>query len=224
MYITKPCPADGLGGAPETTVETAPVNTVSFPQPAAAVVLAERGIATDDLMASFALALRDRGWWVRGILSTTRWQAYGGNTPVLIDIDTCTAYPACPASGTTASFDARDVATQIVDHMQDIVCNGADLAIFHRFSEIEAAGGGVAAELLLTMASGIPLLTAIHPEELSAWQAFTPHRFALLPPSLETMFAWIESVWQTRYGAASPCLHPLTANQPGLQQAHGNHR
>lgn len=192
------------------------MNTAPSPQPAAAVVLAERGIATDDIMASFALALRERGWWVRGILSTTRWQLHGGCAPVLIDIDTCTAYPSCAAPDAFPAA-ARDTAAQIVDHMQDIVCNGADLAIFHRFTEAEATGGGVAAELLLTMAAGIPLLTAIRHEELSAWQAFTPYRFVLLPPSLETMFAWIESVWQTRDGATSPGLRPQTSCHPGLQ-------
>lgn len=181
-------------------------NTSHFP---VAAIAADSAPAVEDLLASFALSLRERGWWVRGILATTAWQANGNVCPAFIDLDTCRSYTPAQYPANANVPGVRGERCELVSHMKDIVRDGADLAIFHRFSSLEAAGKGVAAELFLLMASGIPLLTTIRPEQYDAWRSFTRNRFALLPPSLDSLFSWIEGVWREQHGAANSGASPI---------------
>lgn len=187
----------------------------SLPPPCVAVIFADTAPAADDVMASFALSLRDRGWWVRGILSTTMWQPNGSTLPAFVDLDTCNAYAPGEFQADCPAQESRDKQSQIITHMKEIVCEGADLAIFPRFTAAEAAGKGVAAELYLLMASGIPLLTSVRQEQFEAWKAFTRNHFVLLPPSLEQMFSWVERVWQERHEAAT--VGAQVINYPNMQ-------
>lgn len=174
-------------------------NSSHFP---VAAITADSAPAVEDLLASFALSLRERGWWVRGILSTTAWRPNGNVCPAFIDLDSCRSYTPAKCLASSNDPESRNEKCELLGHMKDIVRDGADLAIFHRFSSSEAAGKGVAAELFLMMASGIPLLTTVRREQYDAWKSFTRNQFVLLPPSLDTMFFWIEGVWQERHGIA----------------------
>ncbi|WP_434515741.1 DUF2478 domain-containing protein [Dechloromonas sp. ARDL1] len=165
-------------------------------------------------MASFALSLRERGWWVRGILSTTAWRPSGNVCPAFIDLDSCKSYTQINYQSDSSASELLDAKSELAGHMREIVRDGADLAIFHRFSSSEAAGKGVAAELFLLMTSGIPLLTTIRPEQYDAWRSFTRNQFVLLPPSLESLFSWIEGVWREHHSGLVD--HEVWSTQCGV--------
>lgn len=184
-----------------------------------AAITADSAPAVEDLLASFALSLRDRGWWVRGILATTAWQPSGNVCPAFIDLDSCHSYTPDQYQANPNTPGGRDEQSALAGHMKDIVRDGADLAIFPRFSSSEAAGKGVAAELFLLMASGIPLLTTVRPQQYDAWRSFTGNRFVLLPPALDSMFSWIEGVWREQHGLATGGAYPNPCGTWGLQQS-----
>jgi len=165
--------------------------TISNTPPSVAAILVEHPLALHDTLASFALALRERGRGVRGILATSRRLANGWHVPALVDLDSCRTY--LPASRQAA---ARNDNAALRALLHDIARRGADLALIPRFTAAEAAGHGYAATLDALIASGTPILTTVGSPHYAAWQAFTNNRFVLLPPSLDALFSWIDSVWQ----------------------------
>lgn len=161
----------------------------------AAVVAAHDG-AVNELMGRFALSLRERGKWVRGVMMTSQWRAPGLCVPALFDLDSGATYPlpATPAR--------RREMPEVLAVMQRIVSEGADLVVLPRFSADEADGMGFAAEIFLLAAAGVPFLTTVAPVRTAAWQAFAGGG-VLLPPSLSALVAWAERQWEGD-GARAP--------------------
>ena len=164
---------------------------ISNTPPSVAAILTDHPLALHDTLVSFAQALCERGRGVRGILATSRRLANGGDVPALVDLDSRRTY--LPASQQAAT---RDDTAALRALLRDIARRGADLALIPRFTAAEAAGHGYAATLDALIASGTPILTTVGSPHYAAWQAFTNNRFVLLPPSLDALFSWIDSVWQ----------------------------
>ena len=69
----------------------------------------------------------------------------------------------------------------------------------HALLELEAAGGGFAAELLELMAAGVPLLTVVSPRFQDDWRRYTGGA-SLLPADDDAVRAWIDRVVAARAG------------------------
>lgn len=70
----------------------------------------------------------------------------------------------------------------------------ADLAIANRFGPLEAAGEGLAAEMLAVMAEGIPFLTIVADDYLPAWRHFTGGMSIELPADRAALDAWFANL------------------------------
>jgi hypothetical protein len=70
----------------------------------------------------------------------------------------------------------------------------AELILFNKFGALEAAGGGLRAEMGLAAAHGIPVLTAVAERLVADWQRFTGDPATVLPAELDAVLAWWQAV------------------------------
>lgn len=78
--------------------------------------------------------------------------------------------------------------------LRRIAEDGADLAVFNRFSGMEAGGQGFANEMLEIMSRGIPTLVIVREKWLPAWREFTGGLACELPPQEPALAAWFAAV------------------------------
>lgn len=143
-------------------------------QPAiAAVVYRDKG-GIDDLVASFTLSLINRGWQVRGLIQEMH-QGKHGCEFSLVDLDDGRLYPITHSLGKYSSSCRLDTAglADASAVLRRIAVEGADLALFNRFSGLEAHGQGFSAEMLDIMSLEIPSLCIVPEKHLAAWRRFT---------------------------------------------------
>lgn len=74
------------------------------------------------------------------------------------------------------------------------LAEGAELVVVNRFGKLEAAGGGLAAEMLALMAEQVPVLTCVGPDQRQAWADFTGGAGAALAPDLDALRRWWHGV------------------------------
>lgn len=161
--------------------------------PVAAIVHADRGSA-DVLLAQFASGLKQRGRRVSGLIQEKTGNGKAGT--VLIDLETGTRYALFQDLGpgsTSCSVDtsALSAASAALRRALD---EKADIAFANRFGELEAHGGGLAAELLALISEGVPLITVVADDYLPAWRRFTEEAGAELPPLLDAMEKWFAEI------------------------------
>ena len=145
----------------------------------------------DELIASFARSLTERGWRVRGLLQEIC-ETGEACSISLIDLAQGTRYPISQELGkfsTSCRVDPVGIA-EASAVMRRAASEGADLVIFNRFAGLEAIGQGLAAEMLTIMADGIPLLTIVSPKHFAAWQNFTGGLYTELDPRLDALESW----------------------------------
>lgn len=142
--------------------------------PIIAAVIHRAGGGVDDLVSGFALSLIGRGWQVRGLVQEMS-DNRGNCSITLVDLDDGTCYPISQDLGPfsqACSLDPGRMA-EAGGVMRRIASEGADLAIFNRFSKLEADGQGFSAEMLDLATRGIPVLTIVPEKHLEAWRKFT---------------------------------------------------
>lgn len=171
----------------------------------AAIVLDQPG-GVDDLLASFALSLRDRGWCVRGVVQSSMRSMSGNMYPAVVDLDSGHLHPLYYYDQGRSSAGNETGMFEMLALFRRIVCEGADLVLMNRFSVAEAEGQGVTAEMMLLAQDGIPLLTVVERAQFPAWQAFAGDAGLVLPPSMERLNNWIFSVWREASAAASAAI------------------
>jgi hypothetical protein len=74
--------------------------------------------------------------------------------------------------------------------LRNALAEKAELVVINRFGKLEAAGGGLAAEMLAVMAEGLAVLTCVNGEQVAAWRSFTGDAGLLLPPDITALRAW----------------------------------
>jgi len=158
--------------------------------PHLAAIISDDHVDTDDLLANFAASLKERGWWVRGLVQANVTTANGNQYPAVVDLDSGSSFPLYQSSDSYSPLGSRDGMADAVAVLKNIVCGGADLVLINRFSAEEAEGKGFAAEMLLLAMSGVPLLTVVPKAHLEAWQAFTGGRSVHIPPQLDLLHDW----------------------------------
>lgn len=70
----------------------------------------------------------------------------------------------------------------------------AVLVVVNRFGKLEAAGGGLSAEMLALMAEGVPMLTCLGADQLDAWAEFTGGAGLVLPADPSAVRHWWDSL------------------------------
>lgn len=159
--------------------------------PSIAAIVPEAGESGDSILRLFVDQLRQRGVRVRGLLQEMCPDDAGCKFS-LIDIESGTRYPISQNLGSQATacvLDPGGIADASIV-MRRIAVEGAELAIFNRFSGLEADGEGFSAEMLDLMSAGIPVLTIVNQRHLPAWRHFTGGLAIELPAQPAALEAW----------------------------------
>lgn len=159
--------------------------------PAIAALVSPERSGADDLLAGFALGLRYRGWRVRGLVQEQR-----GGEVILVDLDDGTTHSVLQDLGRESRSCRLDdgALAEASGTFRRIVREGADLAVFNRFSGRERQGQGFRAEMLNVMAADIPLLTIVPERHLGDWRIFTGGLAEELPLRLAALEHWFASL------------------------------
>ncbi|MCC7464536.1 MAG: DUF2478 domain-containing protein [Gammaproteobacteria bacterium] len=164
--------------------------------PVAAIVYDARGVV-DGPMAEFARGLRERGLKVRGLLQEQMRNGPGGARQMMLtDLESGERFNISQRLGAGSGSSCVDpgVLAAAGSALRRALVQGADLVIVSRFGELEAAGGGFAAEMLELMGEGVPLLTAVSSRYLDSWRRFTGGAGAELPADLASLDAWFAAL------------------------------
>lgn len=160
--------------------------------PIAAIVYTARG-AADGPMRELARKLGERGLRVRGLVQQESHDGPGGARRMLLtDLESGERFDISQKLGAGAGSSCVDpgVLAGASAALRRALTEGADLVIVSRFGELEAAGGGFAAEMLELMGEGVPLLTAVSTRFLESWRRFTGGAGAELAPDVAALEAW----------------------------------
>ena len=166
-----------------------------------AVIVNRTHRSADGVLAEFANQLREQGWRVRGVVQDNVVSDNNcGRQMVLIDVSDGSRFPISQNLGTGSASCCVDpggvVAASVA--LRRGLTDGADLVIANRFGELEAGGGGFAAEMLALMAEGIPLLTVVNERYLEDWRRFTGNTAQELEPQRQSLDAWFAKLVQQR--------------------------
>lgn len=174
--------------------------------PLAAAILNDGTRDIDAFLAEIVARERARGRRMQGMLMTYPDRGAGcASAMVLVDIATNESYLVSQALGSGSSSCRADTqgfarASGVFRRALAAPRGEVDLVVCNRFGELEAAGGGFAAELLELMAAGVPLLTVVAPRFRDAWTRFTGGA-PLLPVDADSVHAWIDEAIAARAGA-----------------------
>ena len=124
--------------------------------------------------------------------------AEGGGKPrlQLVDVRTGHAFPISQNLGPLSracSLDTGGIA-QASGVLRQALADRVQLAVTNRFGELEATGGGYAAELGLFAGAGIPVLTVAAHKHIEAWRRFTGGMGEELPLHLSALNGWFGRV------------------------------
>lgn len=158
---------------------------------AIAAIVPSPGLPADAVLRDFVSRLQAQGWCVRGLIQEACPESWGCKFS-LIDLESGKRYPISQNLGSQShacSLDAAGIADATVV-MRRIASEGADLAVFNRFSGLEVSGEGFAAEMLDLMSLGIPVITIVQTANLPAWRHFTGGMASELPPELCALENW----------------------------------
>ncbi len=164
-------------------------------QPRIAALTPRAGENGDALLRQFVAALRLQGHRVRGLVQEMCPDEAGCKFS-LVDIECGARYPISQNLGTQSTACVLDPAgiAEATGVMRRIAREGAELAIFNRFSGLEAEGDGFAAEMLDLMSAGIPVLTIVNTRHLTAWRHFTGGLAEELPADAQALNRWFASL------------------------------
>lgn len=165
----------------------------STPHLTIAAIVPQPGTRIDPLLREFVADLQLRGVRVRGLTQEACPESWGCKFS-LVDLETGDRYPISQNLGsqsTACSLDAAGIA-DATTVMHRIAAEGADLAVFNRFSGLEAEGEGFAAEMLQLMSMGIPVITVVQAANLPAWRHFTGGMACELSPEIAGLERWFQ--------------------------------
>ncbi|NTV70381.1 MAG: DUF2478 domain-containing protein [Azonexaceae bacterium] len=145
----------------------------------------------DRVLHTFISHLQQRGLRVRG-LAQEMCQTDNGCSISLVDLEDGQRYGISQNLGrqsASCSVNPQGLAEASIV-LRLIADEGADLAVFNRFSGMEAGGEGFAAEMLDIMSRGIPTIVIVREKWLPVWRRFTGGLACELRPDVKALDAW----------------------------------
>lgn len=172
---------------------------------AIAAVVPDERTDSDEVVAGFAIAQLNRGWRIGGLVQEIH-QTQRSKQIRLVALEDGRLYPISQFLGTHSTACRLDHGgiSEASAVMRRIAIRGADLAIFNRFSTLEAHGHGFAAEMLDLMSQGIPVLTIVPARHLATWRRFTGHQAVELAPERPVLDAWFADLSPSPAGCRTP--------------------
>lgn len=134
----------------------------------------------------FVGALSAQGVKVRGLIQRHHPDMH------LVDVESGQTYAITQDLGTESEscrLDPSGIAEASVV-LRRALAERAALVVVNRFGKLEAAGGGLSAEMLAVMAEGVPLLTCLGVDQGEAWQVFTGGAGVVLPAEIDAIHRW----------------------------------
>ncbi len=147
---------------PSTSPDGLCLGVVSYPE----------GGNVEDLLARFADSLRGQGVAVGGLLQRSSREANGRPRMEMIDIASGKTSLISQNLGGKSSACCVDL-TGVADAsgtLRRAIAARPDLLIINKFSGLEAKGGGLRAEFLDALASGLPVLTGLSERHRAAFE------------------------------------------------------
>lgn len=171
----------------------APARLLALVQPEHSTAAAA---AADALQAAWVMALQQAGWQVGGVRQhVTTWPGGGGKRMQLLDVRSPQLFEISQDLGPATAGCRLDPAG-VVDAssvLRQAHADGVDVVVTNRFGRLEAEGSGFVAEIAALAEAGIPVLTIVAPQYLSAWRALTGElgQDLPLPQSVQALNAWL---------------------------------
>lgn len=159
--------------------------------PTIAALVPADGEYADRVLHAFIAGLQRDGLRVRG-LAQELCQTDNGCSVSLIDLENGQRYGISQNLGRlseSCTVDPQGLAEASIV-LRRIAEEGADLAVFNRFSGMEAGGEGFANEMLEIMSCGIPTIVIVREKWLPAWREFTGGLACELRPDAVALAAW----------------------------------
>jgi nucleoside-triphosphatase THEP1 len=159
--------------------------------PTIAALVPADGEHADRVLHAFIAGLQRAGLRVRG-LAQELCQTDHGCSVSLIDLENGQRYGISQNLGRlseSCTVDPQGLAEASIV-LRRIAEEGADLAVFNRFSGMEAGGEGFANEMLEIMSCGIPTIVIVREKWLPAWREFTGGLACELRPEAAALDAW----------------------------------
>lgn len=172
---------------------------------------ARHGDDEDRLVRAFCQSLQDQGWRVGGIAQQRLCVPGQPKQRVqLVDLRTGQAYAISQDLGPLSQACCID-AGRVADAsavLRTALRDRVQLAVTNRFGELEAGGGGFAAEIAAFAEAGIPLLTVVARKHLDAWRRFTGGLGQELPADMAALQDWFARVAQTAQTPSTDTVPP----------------
>jgi nucleoside-triphosphatase THEP1 len=156
------------------------------------VVAYPEGGDVEALLARFADSLRGQGVAVGGLLQRSSREANGRPRMEMIDIesgDTLLISQNLGAKSSACCVDVTGVASASA-YLRRAIARRPDLLIINKFSGLEAKGGGLRAEFLEALASGLPVLTGLSMRNREAFEAMAAGAAEFLDASEAALQGW----------------------------------
>lgn len=151
------------------------------------------GEAADALVLEFCQGLQRGGWRVGGLAQQCLPPEGGGKPRLqLADLRTGQVISISQKLGPLSracSLDTGGIA-QASAVLRQALADRVHLAVTNRFGELEARGGGFAAEIAALADAGIPVLTVLAARHLDDWRRFTGGLGEELPARMTALRAW----------------------------------
>jgi len=164
----------------------------SADRPHLGVVAYSEGGDVEELLARFADSLRGQGVAVGGLLQRSSREANGRPRMDLIDIASGDVIRISQNLGGKSSACCVDL-TGIADasaYLRRAIDAAPDLLIINKFSGLEAKGGGLRAEFLDALASGLPVLTGLSERNRAAFEDMAQGAGDFLDADDQALQAW----------------------------------
>jgi hypothetical protein len=168
---------------------------MSVDKPTIAAIRARADLPVDTILAETIAALRHSGLNVGGIIQE-EYGAFNGGQPItrLRDISDGSLIQISQDLGRDAHGCRLDAGSLVeaASRIESAIEVGIDLLVLNRFGKSEAEGSGLRFVIERAILVGVPVLTAVRNQYVSAWNDFYGGMATWLPASPKAIFAWCE--------------------------------
>ncbi len=148
------------------------------------------GEGASQALEAFVAELAAQGVQVRGLIQRHHPDMH------LVDVESGQTYAITQdlgAESESCRLDPSGIAEASVV-LRRALAERAALVVVNRFGKLEAAGGGLSAEMLALMAECVPMLTTVGADQLESWATFTGGAGLVLPADQQSIRQWWNSL------------------------------